>query len=127
MSCLTQLNTDVLNTIVCFLDVSALARVTAVCSLLHHLCEAPRVWADLCAHLWADKILDSYVDNANAELSWKQRYRDSLVDSVRQQITEEELCRLVWRFRFKGASLRETGCVSQSPTSHADFVMGICQ
>jgi hypothetical protein len=101
---LSTLNADVLSTIVSFLDAAAVAQVTVVCRRLHQLCEAPRVWAALCSSLWADKIMDTFPEHANAELPWKQRYRDSLMDSVRQLITEEELCRLVWRFRFKGAS-----------------------
>jgi len=61
------------------------------------------LWQPLCKELWEGKCYNPFCKKVQAgDLSWKDAYKASVLDSMRTQITEDELCsNSGWNFRFK--------------------------
>jgi len=59
------------------------------------------LWSNFCNKLWEGKVyIPEKIKKIKLENS-KLAYRESLLDSSRQHVTEEELTSFIWNFRFK--------------------------
>ena len=55
--------------------------------------------------MWEGKCEDSWKEfEVNRKLKWREKYVFSIEDSKRTKLSERELVRLVWAFRFKAAA-----------------------
>ena len=55
--------------------------------------------------MWEGKCEDSWKEvEFNRELRWRQKYVFSIGDSLRTELSERELVKFVWAFRFKAAA-----------------------
>jgi len=72
-----------------------------VSSLWNEASNHQMVWETLCNRLWYDKCYVPHSIRKQKEENAKLAYKLSLEDSQRTYIYKEELCGLVWNFRFK--------------------------
>ena len=68
----------------------------------HKLCSEcdSALWKQRCEKLWIGKV-EASLAPFRSHARYKDRYINSLRDSHRRDITEDELCNLEWGFRFR--------------------------
>mmetsp|Transcript_54521 Transcript_54521/g.100890 ORF Transcript_54521/g.100890 Transcript_54521/m.100890 type:complete len:323 (-) Transcript_54521:128-1096(-) len=89
----------------CTLDfLSATDVVTAihVCSFWQSVARSDAVWSRQCDRLWSDKVFVPESLRSMSSCSRIKAYWESVADSTREHLTEEELCSLTWYCRMKG-------------------------
>ncbi|PRP84998.1 hypothetical protein PROFUN_07286 [Planoprotostelium fungivorum] len=84
-----------------YLDESDIRTCSMVNSSWRSAAESIHIWQEQCDRLWIDKV---YVPQKYLDMKWtdpKEAYFQSIKDSKRDVITQEELLGFDWQFRFK--------------------------
>lgn len=86
-----------------FLPVPDIARVATSCRRTAGHADST-LWRRLCERLWAGKLVAKHFRRMREAGEAKEAYRQSLADSRRVCITQQELTRARWSFRFKSTA-----------------------
>jgi len=96
---------EIFSYILSHLTPAELGKCALMSSTWHEAANSSYVWQLMCDQLWQDKVyVPEEFRTAKSSGNPKRAYIQSLNDSKRRYIKEDELCQFVWNFRFKEAA-----------------------
>jgi len=96
---------EIFTNILSYLEPVHLSKTSLVSQQWNEGSNSNYVWDTLCRLLWQDKVyVPDEITQIKNDGDPKLAYENSIKDMERQYLTQEELCKFTWSFRFKEAA-----------------------